>query len=407
MKAIQFSLMHSYKRKKKVRKDGTGTVWICAYQGGKHKYYPSGIFIRPNQWNARHCTIVDHPNATAYNLRLTEKMAEVRNYQVELINEKYGHHVSLQEFDEKYRRTGGQKLTFCGFYEMMLERKDIVASTRQTQRNTLNHFRLSVGDISFSSLNYDTIEQFHQYLLGEEKELTTIDKYHRHIKTYVNLAINKGYLKPGQNPYDSFKYDRGSARPKDFLRLEEIEQLETMDTSRLTKTQVKARDVFLLMCYTGLRFSDAVAMQPRHITQTQKGIHYSALMVKNRRRKKKEISLPLYAFFHFNGEEESRAQRITKHCIKKYQAKPNQAFFRNLNNAKVNEEIKVVAKMAGLDKHLTCHVGRHSFGTNMAVKIPVTMLQVYMGHSKIETTMQYVHMSRKIQDDVMEQIRWN
>jgi site-specific recombinase XerD len=77
-----------------------------------------------------------------------------------------------------------------------------------------------------------------------------------------------------------------------------------------------------------------------------------------------------------------------------------------LNNAKVNEEIKVVAEVAGLDKHLTCHVGRHSFGTNMAVKIPVTMLQVYMGHSKIETTMQYVHMSRKIQDDVMEQIRW-
>lgn len=406
MKAICFSLIHSSQRKKKLRKDGTGPVWVCAYQKGKHKYYPTGLYLQPSEWNAKRATVVNHPNATAYNSRLATKLAEIRSYQVDLINERHGQHVSLKEFDERYRITGGQKMTFCSFYELMLERKDIGAATRQTQRNSLTHFRLSVGDIPFAGLNYDAIERFHQYLLGEEKELTTVDKYHRHVKTYVNLAINKGYLKPGQNPYDAFRYDRGSAKPKDFLRLEEIELLDTMDLNGLSESQVKGRDLFLLMCYTGLRFSDATAMRPQHLTQTKKGLHYSALMVKNRRRKKKEVSLPLYAFFHFKGEEESRAQRIVKRCIRKYRRGPKQPFFGDLNNAKVNEQIKVVAEAAGLNKHLTCHVGRHSFGTNMAVKIPVTMLQVYMGHAKIETTMQYVHMSRKIQDDVMERIRW-
>ncbi|MCB0652172.1 MAG: site-specific integrase [Saprospiraceae bacterium] len=407
MKPIRFNLIHSSKRKKKLRKDGTGPVWVCAYQGGKHKYYPTNVVVEPKQWDARHTLIKNHPNATAYNSLLSKRLSELIKYQVDLINEKYGEHVSLKEFDEKFRVTGGKRLSFCEFYEMTVEnRKEIGETTRQTQRNTLNHLRLSVGRIPFSELNYNLVDGFHQYLLGEEKGLTTIDKYHRHVKTYINLAINKGYLNPGLNPYDNFNYDRGNAKPKDFLRLEEIELLEQMDLNQLTLEETKARDIFLLMCYTGLRFSDAVAMCPKyHLTETRKGFHYSALMVKNQRRKKKEINLPLYALFHFSGESESRAQRIVKRCMKKYHV-PGKAFFDGLTNTMINENIKVVAHKAGLNKHLTCHVGRHSFGTNMAVRVPVSLLQIYMGHTKIETTMQYIHMSRKIQDDVIEKIRW-
>jgi integrase len=45
---------------------------------------------------------------------------------------------------------------------------------------------------------------------------------------------------------------------------------------------------------------------------------------------------------------------------------------------------------------MTFHDLRHSFGT-MAVQIyPVTDVQAYMGHEKIETTMRYVHYVPKI-----------
>ncbi len=407
LKSIAFNLVHSSQRKKRVNKDGTGPVWVCGYQAGRHKYFPTGVRVRADQWDRRRSEVVAHPNANAYNLLISRKMADLRSYQVDLINEHYGEHVSLKEFDERYRATGGQQLSFCSFYELMVkQRREISEATRQTQLNTLNHFRACVGEISFLQLKYDTLHDFHQYLLGEEKELTTIDKYHRHLKTYINLAISKGYIRSGKSPYDDFKYDKGRHRPKDFLRLEELEMLEQMDTGDLTPEQIKARDIFLLMAFTGLRFSDAVSMCPRNLAKTRKGYQYSAIMVKNRRRSKKEINLPIYAFFHFCEEEESRAQRWLKHCIAEYPAKPREPFFRGVTNTKVNEYLKIVAEKAGLDKHLTCHVGRHSFGTNMAVKIPVTLLQKYMSHSKIETTMQYIHMARKIEDTVMERIRW-
>jgi site-specific recombinase XerD len=412
MKIIAFRLMHSSERKKRVNKDGTGIIWVYAYQRGtnrktQQKYFSTGVRVKPEYWNKKSCQVIKHPNALAYNSLLSRKMAALMEYQIDMINERRGEHISLNEFYERFTATGGKELSFAAFYQMIAEqRREISESTRQTQLNTLNHWRTAVGEIPFRELNYDTLDAFHQYLLGEEKELTTIDKYHRHVKTYINLAVNKGFIKSELNPYNNFKYDKGKSRPKGFLRLEELELIESMDIKSLSSEQVKARDIFLMMAFTGLRFSDAVCISPQNITKTRKGYHYSALMVKNRRRAKKEINLPLYTFFYFVDEEESRAQRWMKYCLEKYASRPRTALFEGLSNTVVNENIKVVARVAGLDKHLTCHVGRHSFGTNMAVKVPIPSLQGYMGHSKIETTMQYVNMSKKIQDDVMERIRW-
>jgi site-specific recombinase XerD len=412
MKSISFRAMHSSERKKRLNKDGNGVVWIYAYQcseSGKpqQKYFPTGIYVSPDQWDKKSRQVKDHPNALAYNSLINRKMSELMEYQVGMVNERHGAHVPLREFHEQFTATGGQKLSFTAFYKMTAQqRKEISSATRQTQLNTLNHWRTAVGEVSFNELDYQVLDAFNQYLLGEEKELTTIDKYHRHVKTYINIAINKGYVKSGINPYSKFKYDKGSTKPRDFLRLEELKLLEEMDTSRITKKQERARDFFLVMAFTGLRFSDAVVMKPKNITKMRKGYYYSAIMVKNKRRKKKEINLPLYAFFYFKDEEESRAQRWMKICLEKYGKNPNKALFEGLTNQDANENIKKVAEVAGVDKHLTCHVGRHSFGTNMAVKVPIPTLQSYMGHDDIETTMHYVQMSKKIQDEVIERIRW-
>ncbi len=407
MKAITFKPIHSSERKKRLSKSGKGPVWICAYQYGKHKYYPTDISISPKQWNRKKGMVINHPTATAYNSHIKKVLSDLESYQMLLVNEAFGEHPSLNTFDKKFRTTGGLQLSFCDFYkERVLHREDISEATRQTQLNTLSYFKTALGDLSFKDLNFNAVYAFHQFLLGKGKSLTTIDKYHRHVKTYINLAISKGFIPSRVNPYGEFKYDKGRSNEKEFLRLDELKAIENMDITALGKEIVKARDIFLLMAYTGLRFSDAVVMSPKHITKVAQGYSYSGVMMKNKRRANKQITLPIHAFFYFEGEAESRAQKWLKYCIDKYSADNNTPFFDKMSNAKVNANLKIVAKHAKVKKHLTCHVGRHSFGTNMAVKVPSHLLQRYMGHSKIETTMRYVHMSLKIQDEVMERIRW-
>ncbi|MEO0683648.1 MAG: tyrosine-type recombinase/integrase, partial [Cyanobacteria bacterium J06649_11] len=154
-------------------------------------------------------------------------------------------------------------------------------------------------------------------------------------------------------------------------------------------------------------FSDAASLAARNISKTPKGLYYSSIMKKNQRRAPKEISLPVYAFFHWIGEEKSRAQLCLERCLVRYGRSPGTPLFGELYNSKVNQELKSIAELAGIAKNLTTHVGRHSFGTNMAaVNVPPSLLQAYMGHSKLETTQLYIHMAGKIKDDVMEKIKF-
>jgi site-specific recombinase XerD len=58
----------------------------------------------------------------------------------------------------------------------------------------------------------------------------------------------------------------------------------------------------------------------------------------------------------------------------------------------LNEYLKRVIKNNRIDKHVSFHVARHTFATNfLRMDGKVEHLQKLLGHSKIETTMIYVH----------------
>ena len=68
--------------------------------------------------------------------------------------------------------------------------------------------------------------------------------------------------------------------------------------------------------------------------------------------------------------------------------------FRPLSEQRMNKNLKEIAKMAGINKPLTNHSGRHTFATLFIEKTSdVATLQKLLGHSRIEETMVYVHIS--------------
>ena len=58
--------------------------------------------------------------------------------------------------------------------------------------------------------------------------------------------------------------------------------------------------------------------------------------------------------------------------------------------------LKQIATIVKINKNITTHVGRHTFGTMSIDRgVRVNVLQKIMGHSSIETTMIYVHLTDK------------
>lgn len=65
-----------------------------------------------------------------------------------------------------------------------------------------------------------------------------------------------------------------------------------------------------------------------------------------------------------------------------------------------NRILEIVADKAGIDKNLTMHIARHSFGNILGDKIPIRLLQKLYRHSSVTTTILY--QSNFIQRDIDE-----
>ncbi len=62
----------------------------------------------------------------------------------------------------------------------------------------------------------------------------------------------------------------------------------------------------------------------------------------------------------------------------------------------VNTQLRAVAAAAGIRKHISMHVARHTFAAIMdEARAPLATIQQLLGHSKIETTARYVQQLRK------------
>jgi integrase/recombinase XerD len=58
-------------------------------------------------------------------------------------------------------------------------------------------------------------------------------------------------------------------------------------------------------------------------------------------------------------------------------------------NKKFNKYLETIAEKAEINKKLTMHIARHTFGNISGYKIPIQMLQKLYRHSSITTTINY------------------
>lgn len=65
-----------------------------------------------------------------------------------------------------------------------------------------------------------------------------------------------------------------------------------------------------------------------------------------------------------------------------------------------NRRLEIVASKAGIDKKMSMHIARHSFGNISGDKIPIQMLQKLYRHSSVTTTILY--QSNFVQQDTDE-----
>jgi len=74
----------------------------------------------------------------------------------------------------------------------------------------------------------------------------------------------------------------------------------------------------------------------------------------------------------------------------------------SLSTRQLNRAVHAAALAAGIDKRVSMHTFRHSFATHLLEqKVDIRVIQVLLGHKKIETTVLYTQVATDLLREVI------
>lgn len=191
--------------------------------------------------------------------------------------------------------------------------------------------------------------------------------YFAKLKQVLKVAVSEGVLL--KNPADGIKVKKRQYLQKDVLSYDEIALIAQTPLGNET---VKA--AFLFCIFTGLRYCDVSLLKWENVLSDRLSLV----------QKKTKISLTIPMCDD------------AKNLLPK-RGKNHEAVFRLPSHTACQKWVKRLVKDAGIDKKISWHSGRHTFGTNLiAYGVDVSVASKLLGHTSLVNTQRYV----KVNDEM-------
>lgn len=260
------------------------------------------------------------------------------------------------------------------------------------------------NQITFKEIDEAFLRRFMSYLKGERKlSQRSVINTLIVIRTLYNRAIKQGIIERKHYPFGKDKIRiKFPETEKVGLTKEEIQDIEALDT--LTAQEAHVRNVWLFSFYlAGMRVGDVINIRWSDIYDGR--LHYR--MSKNAKLlslKLPEKVIPILE--HYKSDKNNEDDFIFPE-MKKANLKSAQDVLAKTKTAtkKFNKYLSRLANKANIDKKLTMHIARHSFGNIAGEAIPLQMLQKLYRHTSITTTINYqANFMHQDTDDALDRV---
>lgn len=241
----------------------------------------------------------------------------------------------------------------------------------------------------FKDTNYTFVKDFEKYLMGTNKSPNYIYKIIRMLKTIIRDAATKNIHDYEYHKQDYFKGRQTPTKEEIYLTEAELKKLYRLELDRQNLKDI--RDLFLMGCYSGLRYSDFKRLDYSNMND--------GFITIRTQKTEKDVVIPLHPVIRFILSERGG------HLPKSYS---NQYF---------NREIKKIGKMAGIDEKvnvthrkgnnsftktqpkyelLKTHTARRTFCTNAILSgMAAHQIMKITGHGSLVSFEKYIKMSGK------------
>ena len=237
-------------------------------------------------------------------------------------------------------------------------------------------------DISPDEVNADVIQLYEAYLLGNGLVRNTTSFYMRTLRAVYNRAVEKG-LTVQCDPFRHV-YTGIDKTVKRAIPLKSIRKIRDLDLS-LKPSLDFARDMFLFSFYTrGMSFIDMAYLKRKDL---QNGVLTYCRHKTGQRLYIRWEKCMQEIFDKYSSDNAIYMLSIIKKvgCTNEERRQ-----YRNALRL-VNNKLKAISKMAGLDVNLTMYVSRHSWASAARQRnIPLRVISEGMGHDSEITTQIYL-----------------
>ena len=375
----------------------------------KVTYFTTHKNIRDDYWDAKNQKVKrSYSGSDRFNIYLTtikQKVDDIVNGL--LIN---GEDPSTTYVKSLYNETKleQQKKTQYTFFEyaehyVEISKKSKSAGTLKTYRTVLNQLikyqQYSGIQLDWHNIDIDFYYDFQEFYTGVQGFLNNgFGRVIKNMKVILNDATDKGYNTHLMYKNKKFKTVREEVN-NIYLSEEELQRMIDLDLS-YSKSLERVRDLFIVGCYTGLRFSDFSELKKEHIV----GNTFKVKTIKTN----EWVTIPLMPFVKDIMEKyKDNANSLPKSCV-------NQTMNKHLKEigrrAKINESfLKIRTKgrkrvEQTLSKHelITTHTARRSFATNMFKRgVPSRVIMKITGHKTERAFSTYIKVSQDENAEIM------
>lgn len=349
------------KVRSKLLSNGNRSIYLDLYIDGVRKYEFLKLYLVPEtnkEAKSKNKATLDLANAIK-----SKKIVEIQNKQHGFSN------VSSKA-----------KMKLFDYINFIIENNPERISANESIRTLLSHLEQYRGkDVTFKQIDKDFIAGFLKYLktvkqghptkakgLSDNSQLT----YIKLLSSILNRAVLDEIIEV--NPLSKIKREDKPKKQngkREYLTIEELEKLEETSLSNLTM-----KSAFLFGCYCGLRHSDIKALKWKNIK-----IDNDCFILQIKQKKTKEfLTIPLHS-------------RAIKWLPERGNSKADDLIFNDLPSLGwTNLALPKWAEKAGINKHITFHVSRHTHAT-MLLTLGADLYTVskLLGHTNIQVTQIY------------------
>lgn len=387
---------------KEPKSDSPSLVYLLYSYSNSRLKYSTGIKILPEHWNAKEQKARDIrklPQANEINAQLANMSNCVESEYRRLINDKItptNERLRVKLDELLLKKEFRDSKDFIGFIEDYIQQTNKRFNTVKQYNTALSRLKeyqvFKRKNLCFDDIDLNFYEDFTNYLTKHKNYgINTIGTIFKNIKVFMSEAVERGLTNNNQFRSKKFKKTAESSESI-YLTVEEIDLLYQLDLSNNPRLD-RVRDIFIIGCYTGLRFSDLSQIKDENLIDNNTKIKITT------QKTDQLVIIPLH--------------RYVKAIIAKYNGLPPSL----ISNQRMNEYLKELGKLADLNTEvvltftkgghkvseafkkyelITVHTARRSFATNAYLNdVPSISIMKITGHKTEKAFLTYIKISQE------------